>query len=441
MRFTKKWVLAPGSLAGVVIMLASLSVQAAEITDEVLSDAYVYLLSRALVIRQEQTDLAVDGVDYNTVKYNPLGSADFVNPNLDVAYLEAWFGVDDHSAAILTIPKIEGRYYTAQIIDEWGEVITNINERTYPLNPSGRFALVAPGSTVEIPEVAVRVPLHGNKAKMLARVELRTDPEGAVELQRQFKVDVLGKPNIAQPINLPDFDNVSLIGVEIFDHAEAMLSSAMDVSPAAARMQAQVMAVAEAIENPNERARINRALREKVIPNFLRSAVTEAGKFRDGWLGVLVGGNYGADFRTRTAANLVGIWANSNDEVVYFVGTRDANNQPLNGDKSYTLSFDKNALPGAAVDGYWSVILVDLPDYRVVPNDLNRFNFNSHSKLQTGQDGSLQLYVSSEAPEGVPMSNWLPSPAGKDFSLTFRAYVPKDAVKSGQWFPPAAIPD
>ena len=56
------------------------------------------------------------------IKYNPLGSADFVNPNLDVAYLEAWFAVDDKTPVILEVPKIEGRYYTAQILDEWGEV-------------------------------------------------------------------------------------------------------------------------------------------------------------------------------------------------------------------------------------------------------------------------------------------------------------------------------
>lgn len=44
----------------------------------------MYLLGRALVIRQESTDMQEEGVDYNVIKYNPFGSADFVNPNLDV---------------------------------------------------------------------------------------------------------------------------------------------------------------------------------------------------------------------------------------------------------------------------------------------------------------------------------------------------------------------
>jgi len=42
------------------------------ISDAILYDAYVYLLSRALVVRQEQTDLGAEGAGYNRVKYNPV---------------------------------------------------------------------------------------------------------------------------------------------------------------------------------------------------------------------------------------------------------------------------------------------------------------------------------------------------------------------------------
>jgi hypothetical protein len=49
-------------------------------SDETIRDAYVYLLGRVLVLRQEQIDRGGDGFTYNQIKYNPLGSADFVNP-------------------------------------------------------------------------------------------------------------------------------------------------------------------------------------------------------------------------------------------------------------------------------------------------------------------------------------------------------------------------
>lgn len=81
------------------------------------TDAYVYLLGRALVDRQEKIDIGEAGVGYNQIKYNPVGAAEFVNPNLDVAYLEAWIAVDDQSAVLLEVPLVEERYYTVQICD------------------------------------------------------------------------------------------------------------------------------------------------------------------------------------------------------------------------------------------------------------------------------------------------------------------------------------
>ena len=108
------------------------------LTEQEVMDAYIYVLGRYLVIRQEHIDIAEEGVDYNTIKYNELGKAEFVNPNLDVAYLEAWFAVDENTPVILEIPKIEGRYYTAQIVDEWAEILYNINERNYPNQPYGK---------------------------------------------------------------------------------------------------------------------------------------------------------------------------------------------------------------------------------------------------------------------------------------------------------------
>jgi hypothetical protein len=427
------------ALGGVLLGLAGSCRTATEapVDDRDVTDAYVYLLGRALVIRQEQTDLAEPGVDYNVIKYNPVGSADFVNPNLDVAYLEAWIAVDDDSPVILEVPPIPDRYYTAQICDEWGEVITNLNERVHPDHPHGKFAFVAPGSDAPIPAGAKRVELHSRKAKLLARVELKTDWDGAVDWQRQFTLTVPDPPEIAPAVTLPPFGNEGLIGVGMFDHVEAMLADTPDVAPIAAEMQRKARAVARQADDPDQRARLAELIRTSVVPEFLNYAVTEAGSYENQWLGVLVGGNYGSDYWIRTAANLVGIWANASDEVIYFVGTRDADGEPLHGDHTYRLRFPADARPEHVVDAYWSVILVDLPGYRVVHNALDRFNLNSYSPLEPAADGALEILISAQPDPNRPQSNWLPAPAGKPFSLTFRTYVPKELVKRGDWFPPA----
>ena len=411
------------------------------VNEQIVKDAYIYMLGRALVVRQEHMDLKEPGIGYNVIKYNPLGSANFVNPNLDVAYLEAWIAVDEKTPVVLEIPPIKGRYYTAQICDEWGEVITNINERTFPLTPYGKFAFVAPGSKVKTPADAVRIELHSRKAKMLARVELKTDANGAVALQRQFKLHALGKPKIEPAAALPDFRNDKLIGIELFDNAENLLAGAPDISPVAAQMQAKVRAVARQAKDPLLRAQIDKLLQEQIIPEFVHFAMTGASPAQGGsgknWTGLLGCGNFGSDYEHRTLTDLMGIWANVNDEVVYFGSMKDSEGRMLNGSNTYLIHFPAQQLPGTAVDGYWSVILVDVPGLRVVPNPMNRFNFNSYSPLKSEADGSLKILIAPKPDASVPESNWLPAPEGRNFSLTFRTYVPKEIVRQGEWFPPA----
>jgi hypothetical protein len=405
--------------------------------EQTLNDAYIYLLGRALVVRQETNDLKAKGVRFNAIKYNPLGSADFVNPNFDVAYLEAWFAVDERSAVVLEVPDVKDRYYTAQILDEWGEVIANINERIMPSKPSGKFALVTPGSTARLGPDATPIYLHSNKAKMLARVELKGDPEGATKLQHAIKVTTIGKPRIAAPPNMASFTNRQLIGVEIFDNVEKVFASALDVAPNAAQMQEKVRAISDYVASGSDaRAAVAEQLKT-IAPRFQEEALTKSAPYINHWLCGASGGNYGADYRQRTAANYTGIWANNPGEVVYFAATRDADEKPLDGSGSYIMHFPAAALPDQAVDGYWSVILVGVPDYRVVPNDLKRYNFNTYSGLKKEADGSLKIGIGPKPVDGIPEENWLPSAEGKPFSLTFRTYVPKEAARRCEWTPAA----
>lgn len=342
-------------------------------------DAYVYLLGRALVVRQERADLSEPGIDHNVIKHNPVGRPlEWVNPNLDVTNSEAWIGIDADTPVLLDIPRIQGRYHTVQILDEWGEVITNINERNYPDHAHGLIAFTSLGSRAPIPADAVPIRLRSPKAKLLARVELGVDSDGAAEQQHRMTLRSLGSPSLADPIDLPEFDNRSLIGVELFDHADELLASAPDVSPVAAQLQAKVRDVASWSADPARRDVLDAVIRTEVIPAFQRFAVEGAGTSGNNWIATTVIGTYGDDVAIRTAANYVGIWANTRHEVVYYITTRDA--EP---------------------------------------------------------DGSLRIVLASRPPMDVSEANWLPTPSRGLFSLTFRAYVPKERVRKGQWFPPA----
>jgi hypothetical protein len=410
--------------------------------DQTIAEAYVYLLGRALVVRQETIDSQAEGFAYNQVKYNPLGSADFVNPNFDVAYLEGWIAVDPEHPVILEVPEVKGRYYTAQILDEWGEVIANINERTFPSKPFGRFALTLPGSMPTVPAGVSRIDLHSAKAKLLGRVELKGDPDGALVLQQKFTLTALGAPTVAPPPVLAMFDNNALMTSDGFARCDSVFASALDISPHAAQSQQQVRVVAAHIaSSAAAREAADRLIREKIVPRFKDYAFTRSAPEYDHWVGGNPDtGNYGVNYWLRATANYVGIWANTTDEVIYFAANRDAAGNRLDGGLGYVIHFPADQLPDSAVNAYWSIILVDATDYRVVKNPLNRFNLNNRSPLQKEADGSLKIGIGPRPVSGVSESNWLPSAEGKGFSLTLRTYVPKDVVKRGEWAPPGIRP-
>lgn len=406
---------------------------------QTIADAYIYLLGRVLVIRQEHVDLDQTGIDYNVIRYEPLGTADSINPNFDVASLEAWFAADERNPVVLTVPEVINRYYTVQVIDEWGDVIANINPRTFPSQPHGTFAFVSPGFKSRVPFDAAKIILRSNKAKMIARMEIRQDREGVVRLQRRFEMTSHGNPSIMPAPPLPMFGNRELIGVEIFEGAEHVLATAMDTSPNAASLQQQVRVVSRyAATGRSARLEVEGLLRERVIPGFLDYAATAAVATRNNWQSSHPDGTTRCtpDFRARTAASLRAIWSNVADEMVTFQTSRDATGKPLNGSNTYVMEFAPHQLPAPMAGGHWSLTLLSTPGNRVVPNALDRYLFNSHSLLVRERDGSLRIFVGPRPPENGPISNWLPSSDWKPFSLTVRMYVPNEAVKRGEWFPP-----
>jgi hypothetical protein len=73
---------------------------------------------------------------------------------------------------------------------------------------SGLFQVevAKPGSGPPLPEGATRVDLHSAKAKMLARIELKVDPDTALRLQKQFSVTPQGEVAVSPPPVIPEAD-------------------------------------------------------------------------------------------------------------------------------------------------------------------------------------------------------------------------------------------
>jgi hypothetical protein len=95
-------------------------------TDQEISDAYIYLLGRLLILRQQQLDFQ-EGFNWNKLVHRKPGDVQWPNPNLDVAYSEAWVAVDEKSCLLVSVPKISKRYYTVQFLNGWGRSRTSMN--------------------------------------------------------------------------------------------------------------------------------------------------------------------------------------------------------------------------------------------------------------------------------------------------------------------------
>ncbi|WP_179062831.1 DUF1214 domain-containing protein [Pseudomonas taiwanensis] len=408
------------------------------ISDQQVGDAYIYLLGRLLVLRQQQLDFQ-QGMRWNQLVHRKPGAVDWPNPNLDVAYSEAWVAVDEGSCTLVSVPKISDRYYTVQFLNGWGETLANINERTFAQHPSGDFAVCLKGASVALPAGVQRVDLPVRTARVLSRVELGADPQQAERLQQQFSMRASGSPQLPEVPQVPLFAPPQLPGVEAFDSAEVALQEP-DLNPGMEALQARVHALAALTSDPAQRTRLDAVIRKQAFAALAKAAPTLGpGTVLNGWVRPAVSGNYGSDYLTRTLVNMGGIWANNQQEVNYFRGGLDSNGEVLEGSRSYSLTFPREQLPSGFARYFWSITATDAKTFKVLPNVQARFLLNNQSALRHNQDGSLTLYFGPQPPEGAADANWLPTLAGQNYRLVFRYYGAKGAVAGGGYFPPALV--
>lgn len=413
--------------------------QATGISDGDVSDAWIYLFSRLLVLRQQQLDFA-EGFTWNELQHRKPGAVDWPNPNLDVAYSEAWVAVDETSCTIVHVPKITRRYYTVQFLNGWGETLANINERVFPHKPDGDYAICLRGAKVAIPDGVKRIDLPVKYTRILLRVELGDDWTDATTLQRQFNLRPTGSPSTPIIPKTPVFNLETMPGVEAFDFADIALDSEPDLNPGMEKQAANARTIQQAIRDPAERERIAILVRTRAYADFARGGPPIGhGTIVNGWARPAVVGAYDIDFLARALINYGGIWANVSQEVMYYRASTDGSGVKLSGDNTYTMTFTKQQLPQSFAKYFWSVIAVDTTHFRVLPNPKQRYLINRETKPQTNADGSLTLYFGADKPADAPDGNWLPTPAGSIYRLTFRFYGAIDGVANGTYFPPPLL--
>ncbi len=127
-------------------------------------------------------------------------------------------------------------------------------------------------------------------------------------------------------------------------------------------------------------------------------------------------------YLVRAAAAFKGLYGNDLEEAYYPYTTVDAATNILDGTNNYVLQFLLEQIP--PVKAFWSITMYDEAQL-MVSNVINRYSIGDRTSGLVTNEGSLHIYLQSDAPTADKISNWLPAPRGP-FSLTLRMYLPAD---------------
>jgi len=125
---------------------------------------------------------------------------------------------------------------------------------------------------------------------------------------------------------------------------------------------------------------------------------------------------------------------NTPQEAMYWTTSKDGSGHTLSGQHDYIMHFPPGGLPPN--HAFWSLTMGDAKN-RFVANQLNRYSVSNRSGLVSNTDGSVDIYILTNAPAGHE-SNWLPAPSG-NFILWLRVYLPGQTVLDGSYMMPPVV--
>lgn len=372
-----------------------------------------------------------------------------IAPNVDTPYSYAWLDLRAEPV-VVTVPPFEAdRYVSLQLLDLYTWIIGYVTPRTNG-HVGGDFLIAASGWSGDVP-TGIREVFYSPTTLALAffRTQLMnaSDLPAVHALQDGYRVQTLSAyrgrvspvpapiPPLVAPVNLRrhpissgyfrvlgwmqqfmpvlreevdlrrSFEAIGIVPGRVFstsdaDDAEAMLSGMRD-----------------GLEEMNKRARRVRSSAELFgTREFL-----------------------GNDYTTRAVGAMLGILGNAAEEFLGVGYVADANGGAFDGRKRYILRLEAGQLP--PVDAFWSITAYT-PQRLLYANPLKRYVINSPmlAILERDPDGSIALYIQHESPGHEHESNWLPVPATA-FGLTFRTYLPRDAIRNGDWRAPPVVPE
>jgi hypothetical protein len=386
----------------------------------------------------------------NVLEYPPADFKGVVRVNFDTLYSSAWLDLTKEPL-VISAPDTEGRFYLLPMLDMWTDVFASPGWRTTGTQ-AGNFLVSPPGWSGTVPQGMTHLPAPTPYIWIIGRTKADGPQDYAAvhKIQAGFKVTRLsewGKQPTPVTVKIdPTVDMKTPPKVQVdtmpagkyFAYAAELVKlhpPHITDQPIIAEMKKIGIEVGKSFDLNQLDPAVQKAL--EGAPNEAQELMTwklaTLARVANGWsMNTDTMGVYGNYYLKRAIVAREGLGANLPEDAIYPLNLADASGKPLDGANTYTLHFEKGAMP--PVNAFWSITLYDSEGFQV-GNPLNRFAVSSWMPFKSNADGSLDLYFQNESPGTDKAANWLPAPKGA-FNLTMRLYAPKSEALTGKWNPP-----
>lgn len=377
----------------------------------------------------------------------------FLTPNNNTPYTWLWLDLRGGPLVLEVPPKVLGA-----IDDMWYGFVTDLGFTGPDKGQGGKYLLLPPGHEGDVPQgyFVVRPATYSVWAPMRSFL-VDGDPKPGVDLVKQhtkiYRLIDAGSPPTLRFVNVSgrEFSTLAPADYTFWEYLNQVVQEepTESLDPVTLGMYAsigiekgkpfapdsrmrQILTEAAVVGDATART-INSRLRIKESYFYPGSAWRSGfyGGYRFEENGARILDAYSAFFFYAT-----GVTPAMDSRVVgegsqYMGAFVDANEQPLDGGRSYRLHLP----PGIPVKQFWSAIVYDNQTRSMLQTDQRWPSVTSqNSDLRINADGSVDVFFGPEAPAGME-SNWIQTIPGKGWNILLRLYGPLEPWFDKTWRP------
>ena len=425
-------------------------------------DAYVYGLPLLVTNATFRTMTSVDVSQgaygppnqFNNVRSpNGSGSTAVVAPGATSLSSIAWLDLTA-GPQVLHVPKVTGHYFVLAFIDPYTENIVTLG--TASSTPPGDYVVVDPKQQgVALPAGTHRLAVDYPRIWIIGSTQLLGpgDVTTVDAIQDGYTLTPLSTYGTTHKPTAPPSPRTTVTkyappsGLQFFDQLGQQLALFPPPSTDAAILSELASVGIGPGRTPSTDTALDadtvRGLTDAVAAGPSTVQQDTQSLYASGFqthAGYLLGsfGTYGTNYTERAVISQVGLGAFVAHQAMYAMAWSDSTHSALSGSSAYVLHL---ATPPPTSEG-WSLTVYNLKG-GLVQNALNRYAFTNVSTLNKNADGSIDFYLQSTQPTDLThAANWLPTPAGQGFEVTWRLFAPEPSAIPGildgsGWQPPS----